>query len=375
MSPCIASLDPATRALLARYGFDEATFEQLRERLASGRAEEADNRLAGSLAPPEPDDLLALAPLGSAARARLTSRGLEELARGGVAAVILAGGMATRFGGVVKAGVEVLDGQSFLDLKLRDIARVAEHAGASIPVALMTSFATEAEVERLAKLRSTRRVPVETFPQFISLRLRADGELFRDHAGAVSPYAPGHGDLTFALRRSGLLARLQKQGVRHLFMSNVDNLAATLDPAVIGAHLERARAITFEVAALRPGDKGGVPARLDGRLQVIEALRYPAGFVESSIPWFSTNSFVLELAQIDRDFPLSWYRVTKQVEGRPAIQFERLVNELTAFLPAGALAIERSGADGRFLPVKDPAELRTHLPEIRAVLSARGALS
>jgi UTP--glucose-1-phosphate uridylyltransferase len=45
--------------------------------------------------------------------------------RGEVGAVILAGGMATRFGGVVKAAVEVLDGQSFLELKLKDLAAVA----------------------------------------------------------------------------------------------------------------------------------------------------------------------------------------------------------------------------------------------------------
>jgi UTP--glucose-1-phosphate uridylyltransferase len=157
-------------------------------------------------------------------------------------------------------------------------------------------------------------------------------------------------------------------------MSNVDNLAATLDPAVVGAHLASGAALTCEVAALRPGDKGGVPARVGGRLQVIEALRYPPGFVESQIPWFSTNSFMITLGEVDRDFPLDWFRVTKQVEGRPAIQFERLVNQLTAFLPARALAVRRDGPDCRFLPVKDPGELRLRLPAIRSVLEARGTL-
>ncbi|MDB4986287.1 MAG: UTP--glucose-phosphate uridylyltransferase, partial [Myxococcaceae bacterium] len=215
---------------------------------------------------------------------------------------------------------------------------------------------------------------VTCFAQSISLRLSADGQLFRDQAGRPSPYAPGHGDMTFALADAGLLARLQREGVRYLYVSNVDNLAASLDPSVIGAHLEGQARMTFEVAPLGPGDQGGVPARLAGRLQVIEALRYPAGFVESSIPWFSINSFVLDIAGLEPELPLEWFRVSKQVDGRAAVQFERFVNQLTAFVPSRALAIEREGLDCRFLPVKDPNDLRARLPLIRTLLESRRTL-
>lgn len=367
-------LDEQTRALLTRYGFDAATFEQLRARLCSGRAAEADNRLRSALELPREEDVVPLPALGSAGRAALHAEGAAAIAAGQVAAVVLAGGMATRFGGVVKAGVEVLDGLSFLDLKLRDLEQLARRLDTRITVLLMTSFATDEEVGQRAQPWNTGALQVETFAQFVSLRMTATGELFRDPAGRPSLYAPGHGDLVPALQRAGLIARLREQGVQHLFMSNVDNLAATLDPAVVGAHLRGRVSLTFEVAELLAGDKGGVPARVDGRLQVIEALRYPAGFVESSIPWFSTNSLMLELAELHREFPLDWFRVTKEVAGQPAIQFERLVNQLTAFVSSQALAIERVGADCRFLPVKDPAELRLRLPAIRAVLTARGAL-
>jgi predicted DNA repair protein MutK len=47
-------------------------------------------------------------------------------------AVVLAGGMATRFGGVVKAVVPVLDGKSFLELKHDDLARVSAKAGRAL---------------------------------------------------------------------------------------------------------------------------------------------------------------------------------------------------------------------------------------------------
>lgn len=367
-------IDAETRALLSRYGFDRSTFERLRQRLLRGEAEDEHNRLKATLAPPSRGDISTLAPLGSKARADLHDRGLSLIREGKVASVILAGGMATRFGGVVKAAVEVTHGLDFLSLKLRDVAQVARRVGTTMPVYVMTSFATDARITEMVAAMQIEGVRVQTFPQFVSLRLSADGSLFRDARGRPSLYATGHGDLVPALRQAGALSTLRTAGVQALFMSNVDNLAATLDPAVIGAHETQGADLTFEVARLAPGDKGGVPARLEGRLQVIEALRYPLDFEEQSIPLFSTNSFVLDTRAIDRDFDLSWFRVTKKVEGRQTVQFERLVNQLTAFVESHGLAIERDGPDNRFLPIKDPPDLEASRGTIESLLRARGAL-
>jgi UTP--glucose-1-phosphate uridylyltransferase len=238
----------------------------------------------------------------------------------------------------------------------------------------MTSFATDAEIARLAKTASSEKAPVSTFSQFISLRMNPDGSLFRDRRGDVSPYAPGHGDLSFALRRSGALAAMRAQGITHIYMSNVDNLAATLDPAILGAHIASGKAITVEAADKAKGDKGGAPARVDGVLQIVEGFRFPKDFDQDAIPVFNTNSFVLDAAAIDRDFDLSWFYVTKEVDGKKAVQFERLVGELTAFLPVHVLGVSREGPDGRFMPVKDPPELEARRNAIVELLERRGAL-
>ena len=152
------------------------------------------------------------------------------------------------------------------------------------------------------------------------------------------------------------------------------DLAATLEPAVIGAHLESKRAISVEVADKAKGDKGGAPARVDGVLQIVEDFRFPKDFDQDSIPVFNPNTFLIDLAAIDRSFDLSWFAVTKEVDGKKAIQFERLVGELTAFLPCGAISVAREGDDGRFMPVKDPPELETRRPAIVQLLEKRGAL-
>jgi len=369
-----SEIDAETANLLQRYGFEDIPFESLKERLVLGELGASQNRITGKVEPPNQGDLHALPPLGGEVRRALAERGEEAMRQGEVGAVILAGGMATRFGGVVKAAVEVLDGQSFLELKLRDIAAVAKRANARIPVYLMTSFATDDATRQMAETLSTERCPVKTFPQFISLRVAPDGALFRERSGELSPHAPGHGDLTFALRRSGILKGFRDGGGRVLMMSNVDNLTATLDPAIIGAHLECGAALTAEMAPKEPGDKGGAPARVDGKAQIVEAFRFPEDFDQERIPVFNTNTFVLDAEAIDADFPLTWFAVDKIVDGKPAVQFERLVGELTAFLDPAFLRVERHGPDARFQPIKTPEDMDKERPDIVKALKARGSL-
>jgi len=368
------TFDAETEQLLQRNGFDRATFEKLRSRLRSGRAGSELNQVQGEVAPPEEGDVVTLPEPGSPEREKLAERGRQAIGDGKVGAVVLAGGMATRFGGVVKAVVEVVDGRSFLETKLADFRQAARDSGGRVPVYLMTSFATDEEIARLAKEASTESTPVETFRQTVSVRLTEDGELFRDDGGKPSPYAPGHGDLTFALRQSGVLDRFREAGGEVLFMSNVDNVVATLDPAIIGSHLESGCAITVELVDKEPGDKGGAPARVDGKLQIVEAFRFPDGFDQDRIPVFNTNTFVLDAEAIDRDFDLTWFAVRKKVDGREAVQFEHLVGQLTEFLPSHYLRVRRSGPDGRFQPVKDPDELNARREAIRDVRKSRGIL-
>lgn len=359
-------IDAEPRRSLAPYGFDEASLGAFVARLATpGQS----NAVKGALTPPAAEDVRPLPALGTPERAALRAKGTEALRRGEVASVILAGGMATRFGGVVKAVVPVLGDRTFLQIKHDDLSELGRELGVEVPAWVMSSFATHEKI--LEHVKSMARPAVEVFPQFVSLRLTPEGGLFREADGTLSPYATGHGDLTFALRRSGLLAKFRQSGGKLVVMSNVDNLGATLDPAIIGFHLAHGAAITAEVVRKEKGDKGGAPARLDGVPQIIEGFRFPKDFDQDSIPVFNTNTFVLDAAAIDRDFELPYYRVEKSVEGKTAIQFERLVGELTAFLPSRFVEVQREGPDGRFLPAKDPEELVRRLPMIEIVVKSK----
>jgi UTP--glucose-1-phosphate uridylyltransferase len=157
-------------------------------------------------------------------------------------------------------------------------------------------------------------------------------------------------------------------------MSNVDNLGATLEPAIIGAHIAAGKEVTAELVRKEKGDKGGAPARVDGVPQIVEAFRFPPGFDQDEIPLFNTNTFVFNADAIDRDFDLTFFRVEKKVGNAKVIQFERLVGQLTAFLSTYFLEVPRSGPNGRFQPVKDPEELEHRRGDIETILRARGVI-
>src|SRR5439155_21134331 len=104
------------------------------------------NRVKGNVTGPEPGDISRLPDPGSDEHRRLEQAGLEALSRGELAMVVLAGGMATRMGGVVKALVEALPGVTFLDARLAEQEHWQREAGADLPMWLMTSHATDAAV-------------------------------------------------------------------------------------------------------------------------------------------------------------------------------------------------------------------------------------
>ncbi len=360
------SLPPEVNEILRKNHFDLHTFTLLRERLTAEQASAA-NEISGELALIEDSSIATLESVND----ETAEFGSDLIREGKVGCVVLAGGMATRFGGVVKAAVEVDKGKDFLSLKVGQVQALARELEARIPMYIMTSFATHDTIEGLVEELQTEEVPIRCFSQFVSVRLTEEGELFFGDDGEPSLYAPGHGDLTFALRRDGILQAFRDQGGEHLFMSNVDNLAASLDARLVGLHAKFGADVTVEVVSKDPGDKGGAPAKVDGKPQVVEAFRFPHAFDQDSIPVFNTNTFFIRAEAIDRDFDLDWFMVRKQVDGHPAVQFERLVGQITAFLKTGFVHVPRRGPESRFLPVKDPQELEERLDDIREVM-ARG---
>ncbi len=369
LEQAIAALPDKLRKRLAARGFDP---KQLATWAADmDRGQDQRNRLSGDVRPVS-EASIATAPTGADPRwSELHQLGAAALERGELAVCVLAGGMATRMGGVVKALVEVTGSHTFLDLRVAEHRQLEADHGRPVPLWLMTSEATDRPIQdALGDLRDGNRIA--TFEQLVSLRLTPDGELWVDRSGTPSTYATGHGDLPAALGASGLLDRFIDAGGRYVWISNLDNLGASVDLALLGQHIESSAALTVELVDKVAGDRGGGPVLHDGKPIIAEDFRLPLDFDADQVPVFNTNTFLAsahELAQLAMEW--TYVEVHKQVEGSGAVQFERLLGEMTEALEPRFLRVPRAGAETRFMPMKSREDLEQSRQLIEQIARAR----
>lgn len=341
----------------------ETLFQTLAERYQAGQLSKATNVLAVAVEPPAAGDIEPMPAPGTPEHAGLVARGKAALNAGELGVVILAGGMATRFNYDLPKGLfPIFEGKSFLQLKIEAVKAL----GQNVPIYLMTSFATDdairehLEANAYFGLDATR---VQRFKQYMMPRLAPDGGFFTQD-GERSLAAPGHGDFPFAFKASGLLDAYIKGGGKHLLFSNVDNLGATVDLAIVGGHVASEQEMTVECAPKNPGDQGGAPARVGGRLQLVEGFAFPEGFDQDSVDVFNTANYVFSAQALAGEVDLPWYVVEKQVDGHKVVQFEHLAGDLSAVLDARYVRVER---EERFLPVKNVEDV----PGVQAILARK----
>lgn len=369
----IEALPGEIQQRLARGSFGIERFLRWADEQRGGVDRDAANRLA-EVTPPAPEDIITPPADGSPEHARLVAIGEQALRRGEVALLVLAGGMATRMGGVVKALVEALPGKTFLDLRLGEKRAVEARHGKPLPLWLMTSEATDGPI-RAALGARCNGADLAVFQQNVSLRMLPDGSLFRDDKGEVDLYPTGHGDVPDALRSSGLLSSFRAAGGKYVWIANLDNLGASIDAALLGGHIDRGDVLSVEVVE-KAGDKGGIPVRHENRPIVCEDFRLPKGFDAATVQVFNTNTFLCNADALG-GYNGAWTYcvVEKKVGTRAVIQRERLLGELTFNLPTRFVKVPRAGAASRFLPVKDREELARRQPDIEAVARARGMIA
>ena len=195
----------------------------------------------------------------------------------------LNGGLGTSMGMTeAKSLLEVKDGLSFLDIIARQVLHLRESHGAQIPLLLMNSFATRDDT--LAALERYPELPIEglslDFVQGKVPKLLADSlepvEWDADPSLEWAP--PGHGDVFTSLATSGMLDTLLERGYEYLFLSNSDNLGASLDPRILTWFAREELPFLSEVVDRTEADrKGGHLARRreDGGLVLRETAQVP----------------------------------------------------------------------------------------------------
>lgn len=303
----------------------------------------------------------------------------------------LNGGLGTTMGLTSPKGLlEVRQGMSFLDLTRAQVEQVRRQTGSALPLVLMNSFHTrQATLERLQGF-SNGAIPLDFLQSQVPKLLASDFSPAHDPTGAGLEWCPpGHGEIYSALQGTGLLERLLENGLRYAFVSNIDNLGATLDPELLQWFADSGLDFAMEVTARTEQDKKGghLARRGDGRLVLRERAQCDSADLASfedieRHSFFNTNNLLLNLESLRNqpppELPLIVNRKTLDPTDKttPAvIQLETAMGAaISAFERAQAIRVERT----RFLPVKNLGDLlllRSDLYELQEDFQLRARRS
>lgn len=287
-----------------------------------------------------------------------------------LAVLKLNGGLGTTMGCVgPKSAIEVRDGMTFLDLTVRQIEYLNSTHGVDVPLILMNSFNTDDETKRIIRKYSGHKINLLTFNQSRYPRIMKESSqpMPRSPDAPISLwYPPGHGDLYESLNNSGLLDKLIAEGKEWLFVSNVDNLGATVDTAILQHCVSSDAEFVMEVTDKTKADiKGGTLIDYDGTVRLLEVAQVPGEHMEDfksikKFKIFNTNNLWINLKAIKRVVANGELNLEVIVNQKTLESGEKIVQLETA---VGAAVKHFKGSHGvnvprsRFLPVKSTSDL------------------
>ncbi|CCK69661.1 UTP--glucose-1-phosphate uridylyltransferase KNAG_0C05630 [Huiozyma naganishii CBS 8797] len=290
-----------------------------------------------------------------------------------LAVLKLNGGLGTSMGCVgPKSVIEVRDGNTFLDLSVRQIEYLNRTYDSDVPLLLMNSFNTDKDTAHLIKKYSSNRIRVRSFNQSRFPRVYRDSLLpvpthFDDAVDAW--YPPGHGDLFEALHASGELDALIAQGREVLFVSNGDNLGATVDLKILNHMLETGAEYIMELTDKTRADvKGGTLINYDGQVRLLEVAQVPKEHIDEfknirKFTNFNTNNLWINLKAVKRVIETGSLEMEIIPNQKTITRDGHEINVLQLETACGAAIRYFQGAHGvvvprsRFLPVKTCSDL------------------
>ena len=311
------------------------------------------------------DDVVDYVSLDEKRLQKYAQLGDDLLRRSGFAYFVMAGGVATSMGGCIKALITAKDGKSFIEIKLDHVRAMQKKYHCTIPVIIMTNDETDSDI--MSYLGSNDRlseIDLIKIVQPVTVRFSEDQSglsVARLKNGNVSNVPGGHYDAFILL--NDIRDELLERKIRTIFVNNIDNLGATIDPALIGCHIACNSYFTPEVARKEKNEKGGVFARIGGELRLLEGPMVPedyySQFNDSEVhKYFNTNSIYIETAifdyfeEIDQQVPAFINR--KEFDGIKQFGFESAIGLVFGIKDSAIIAVDRSR---RFCPVKFLSDL------------------
>ena len=154
------------------------------------------------------------------------------------------------------------EGLTFLDFIALQVRGLREKHGKNVAFVLMNSFATSADtlkfLEKYPDLQSSKDLPLEFVQNKAPKVTESDLTPAEWPTKADCEWCPpGHGDLYPAMLGTGTLDNLLKKGYKYMFVSNSDNLGATMDLKLLTWFASSGKPFAMECAARTDADKKG----------------------------------------------------------------------------------------------------------------------
>lgn len=292
----------------------------------------------------------------------------------------LNGGLGTSMGlEKAKSLLVVKDGRTFLDLIAEQVKHMRAAYDSKVEFILMNSFSTSKDTRDFFSASKNSDLLQEANIELMqNMSPKIDAATLQPATYTPSPDAewcpPGHGDIYPSLLGSGMLGRLIASGKKYLFVSNSDNLGATLDLKLLSYFAGSGKGFLMEVCERTAADKKGghLCTRLaDGKFMLRESAMCPdadKGAFEDIAKhrFFNTNNLWVDLQQLQAAMEaaggglrLPLIKNKKTVNPRDSstaavFQLETAMGSaIECFDNAGAVVVPRS----RFAPVKTCADL------------------
>uniref|UniRef100_A0A336MYC8 UTP--glucose-1-phosphate uridylyltransferase n=1 Tax=Culicoides sonorensis TaxID=179676 RepID=A0A336MYC8_CULSO len=291
--------------------------------------------------------------------------------------VKLNGGLGTSMGcHGPKSVIPVRNELTFLDLTVQQIEALNKTYDADVPLVLMNSFNTDEDTEKVIRKYKEFKVKIYTFNQSCFPRISRDSLLpvAKDYdvdKNLEAWYPPGHGDFYESFSESGLLAQFIAEGRDYCFLSNIDNLGATVDLNILnrliqeqaqGKPLEFVMEVTDKT---RADVKGGTLIQYENKLRLLEIAQVPPEHVDDfksvkTFKFFNTNNIWAKLSAMDRilrEGKLNMEIIVnpKTLEG--GLRVVQLETAVGAAMKCFEGAIGVNVPRDRFLPVKKCSDL------------------
>ncbi|GJE95075.1 UTP-glucose-1-phosphate uridylyltransferase [Phanerochaete sordida] len=267
-----------------------------------------------------------------------------------------------------KSALEVKPGLTFLDLTVRQIAALNRAHGVDVPLLLMTSFHTHEDTTRVVRRYADSRVHVTIPPVALpSCAQREHAPVCAERRGRPLQVVPG--DLYTALVHSDALDRLLAQGKEYLFVSNSDNLGATVDERIL-EHMAHTQAYFVMEATdkTRADVQSGALVNYDRHIRLLELAQVPhdhTGDFKSAwnFALFDTSNLWITLRALKRIMDsggMSLDLIVREKltdDGQTVCQLETAAGSaIKHFDHALGVHVPRA----RFIPVKTCGDLRCY---------------